>query len=438
MTDIRSSLQNIYEQNYRAAPRIKTAALSEGVLAKSFSAQPPVQQAQGWLRDMYNKSGIPDYSIGDHPDFLHLRHTNNIEKCAVTTLFMDLEGSTRLNLFYTLEEVYFIKNAFIRGAIEIIKSFDGHVHRIMGDAVMAFFGGKNRIQEDSLVDAVNCGAVLRLYADSVINKQLKGQGLDGEFGIRIGIDHGTNENVLWSSYGYFGMEEVTATSFFVDIASKLQHQAGRNGIMIGQSLRNFMDFPEELLRVKTFQKDGQEEKEPFITPNYRNKDGNPINYTKHLLRVDDYLQYSPLFQHDGPRLLMTDQAKVIPMIPVTADLYSSDKTIHLGPYAPSSATIAKETQVKFRVHMPVMPRLPYTVNFTVENHGTEAAIEADKKPGGEKNGNHSTAREITTAQQHQCIEHWEHAGYRGLHYMTVEVVTAGKKLYRTTFGVYVR
>lgn len=432
MADIRTSLENIYQQNYRSLPQTKNASFNEGLQAKSFSVQPAAQKAQSWLRELYNKSGVPDNSIGGHPDFLHLRNTNNVEKCAITTLFMDLEGSTRLNLFYTLEEVYFIKNAFIRGAIEIIKSFDGHVHRIMGDAVMAFFGGKNRIHEDCLVDAVNCGAVLRLYADSVINKQLKGQGLDGEFGIRIGIDHGTNENVLWSSYGYFDMEEVTATSFFVDVASKLQHQAGRNGIMIGQSLRSVMDIPEEMLRVKTYQKDGRDEKEPFITPNYRGKDGNSINYQKFLLRVEDYLQFSPLFQHDGPRLLTTGSSSVIPVIPLTADLYSPDKTLHLGSYAPSSATIEKETWIKFRVHMPVMPHLPYTINFRVENHGVEAGQHV-------KNDNHVTTMEIKTLQQHQCIERWEHAGYRGFHYMSVDVVTTGgKMIYRTTFGVYVR
>ena len=84
------------------------------LLGRGAQTQPPAQQAQIWLRDLYNKVGSPDYLIGDHPDFLHLRGSNNVEKCAITTMFMDLEGSTRLNLFYTLEEVYFIKNAFIK------------------------------------------------------------------------------------------------------------------------------------------------------------------------------------------------------------------------------------------------------------------------------------------------------------------------------------
>ena len=46
---------------------------------------------------------------------------------------------------------------------------------------------------------------------------------DYPFGIRIGIDYGPKEKVYWSSYGYLNMSEVTATSFYVDVASKLQH-----------------------------------------------------------------------------------------------------------------------------------------------------------------------------------------------------------------------
>lgn len=39
---------------------------------------------------------------------------------------------------------------------------------------------------------------------------------------------------LW----YPGINEVTATSFYVDIASKLQHKAPKNSIMLGESLVN--------------------------------------------------------------------------------------------------------------------------------------------------------------------------------------------------------
>jgi adenylate cyclase len=45
-------------------------------------------------------------------------------------------------------------------------------------------------------------------------------------GVRIGLDYGRDRDVLWSSYGYPGVDEVTATSFFVDVAAKLQQAAG--------------------------------------------------------------------------------------------------------------------------------------------------------------------------------------------------------------------
>jgi adenylate cyclase len=216
----------------------------------------PLYSIQNLLRPLYNKGEAQPPDIGDHPDFRHLKGTHNRIYCPITTLFMDLEGSTRLNLIYSLEDVQRVKNAFIRAAIEIIKSFDGHVHRIMGDAVMAFFGGMEVSSECASVDAINCAAVLQLFAEQVVRIDLGDEGLADPFGIRIGIDYGSEEKVLWSSYGYPGMDEVTATSFHVDIASKLQHSAGRNQVMIGQSLKEILDFPDDLLDIKTVQKDG--------------------------------------------------------------------------------------------------------------------------------------------------------------------------------------
>jgi len=91
----------------------------------------PQYRIQNMIRPIYGKSGINPSSIGDHPDFEHLRHTENIEHSAITTLFMDMCGSTQLELIYPPHTVVRIKNVFILAATEIVKAFDGHVHRIM-------------------------------------------------------------------------------------------------------------------------------------------------------------------------------------------------------------------------------------------------------------------------------------------------------------------
>ena len=108
---------------------------------------------------------------------------------------MDIENSTRLNILFTPEEVQKIKNAFICTAIEIIKSFDGHVHRIMGDAVMAFFGGKGTDEFDDIINALNCGTLLQYFSKTVVKPRLNFT--DYPFGIRVGIDFGSQK--------YFGV-----------------------------------------------------------------------------------------------------------------------------------------------------------------------------------------------------------------------------------------
>lgn len=122
-------------QNYERPERrtIKAATGSFRADAGTSSTQlVPQFSIQHFLRPLYDKGPPSPARIGHHPDFLHLAHTEGTERHAITTMFMDLEGSTRLSRFLELEDVYRIKNAFIRAAIEVVHSFDGHVHRIMG------------------------------------------------------------------------------------------------------------------------------------------------------------------------------------------------------------------------------------------------------------------------------------------------------------------
>ncbi|MGS4633918.1 hypothetical protein [Enterobacter roggenkampii] len=126
------------------------------------------------------------------------------------------------------ETVFNIKNTIIKYAIEIIQAFDGHVHRIMGDAVMAFFRTKEHEASESLmmknaVDSINCATYLIEFMEKVITPIIEEQGADEPVGIRVGVDYGNNDDVIWGNYGAFGAFEVTATSYNVDVAAKLQH-----------------------------------------------------------------------------------------------------------------------------------------------------------------------------------------------------------------------
>ncbi len=380
-----------------------------------------VDSYQSAIRPVFGKGAPRARDIGDHPDFRYLKDTSEQVFCPITTMFMDMEGSTRLNLLYPAEKVHRIKNAFISAAIEIVQAFDGHVHRIMGDAVMAYFGGLKPSPEAAMVDALNAACLIRYLVEHAILPKLKAEGLGDSFGIRIGLDHGGKDDVLWASYGYPGTSEVTATSFYVDSASKLQHSAGRNQIMLGGSFRDLLDLPAELTSTKFVQRNGVELPRPFLTPNITDRSGNPINYPQFIWKWDDYLTTTPLASLDpdlGPANGMR----------VTCET-SLDGTTTERLFYPAAEVIPKGRYVKFTVNLPAGTVHPVQVRFTVLNHGTEAAAFASDR------GDHTDQQEIQRAWD--PIVHWDQAVFRGLHYLEVEATTAAGVGHRLRLGVFV-
>lgn len=386
----------------------------------------PLYDTQHALRPLWGKEGINQPNIGDHPDFLHLKDTQNKEYHPIVTMFLDIANSTRLALLYDLEDVHKIKNAIICLAIEIIHSFDGHVHRIMGDAVMAYFGGKTSTTENAIIDSVNCASVINFFFQKVVSSKINEMAGEDSPGIRIGLDYGAKDDVLWSSYGYPGANEVTATSFFVDVASKLQHRAGKNNIMIGQSLQSHIDFPKELLNIKTIQRNGDLIEQLYIKPNHTNSNGEPINYRQYILNWSEYLLSTNLGQISDNKLSDSN----IQPLKISAEVYDTKDGNFIRQYCPASSANKKGEWIKFKVHLPYVPQRPCEMLFKVENHGSEAS----KK---ENNSNHQTRYNLEKTKAPKTIVHWESLSYRGLHYMIVVVKNRSGTKLKTRFGVYV-
>ncbi len=431
---VRNSFQNTFscyleDASKRNATRLLASKSMDSAVTFSESTANvlvPQYSIQRILRPLYHKGEPQRPDIGDHPDFKHLLGTDQVIKCQITTLFMDIESSTRLSLLYPLEDVFRIKNAFVRVAMEIIKSFNGHVHRIMGDAVMAYFGGRTVAPESGIVDGLNCASVLGYFVEQSVVPKLNSMGYKEPFGIRVGVDFGKEADVLWSSYGYPGMEEVTATSFFVDVASKLQHAASRNQIMIGESIRSFIDFPEDLLSVKSVTLNGNKVPVPYLQPNHTDGQGNPINYRQYELNWNAYLKHSPIAQFDPTYHKNADGIRI------TAEIYSERGGQFEGIYSPTSRFLPKGKSVKFSLNLPYLPLLPYTIKFKVENHGVDARNKA-----GDICGNHVTDKIVSTVKEHENIVHWEDTAYRGLHFMIIEVYTHQRLSHKTQFGVFI-
>lgn len=384
----------------------------------------PLQEV---LRPLFDKGDRENTSIGGHPDFQHLENTHRVEYGAITTLFVDMEGSTRLGLLNDPGRTFIYKDAIIRSAIEIIEAFDGHVHRIMGDAVMAFFGRQGNPTEAGGINGINCASTLAAFFELVVQPRLENMGLSGSRGIRIGLDYGSEEEVLWGSYGMEDTSEVTATSFHVDISAKLQENAGRNEVLIGQSLREHIDFPtRRLLKIPERTRDGEKEKDRYVTPNYTGPDGQQINYRKHKLIWKRYLGWTALQKASG----ILDEG--LRAADVEVDVYESKKGQYLGQsYAAGSRPLEKDKGLAFTFNPPEDLSTPYTVWTKVRNHGKEAeeAGQLNREPN---------SYDIEDWRDQRDFRHWETTRYRGLHYLDFELRKGSTAHYSTRYGVYIK
>jgi len=263
------------------------------------ASEPEQYKLQRQIREAFGRNNTLNFgTIADHYDFNHLVH-GGIKKQFITTMFVDIKGSTKLSLKYpdSLEFIYKFKNAVIKSCIEVIHAFDGHVHRIMGDAVLGFFGSSSISKPQSILDCINAGAMLTIILENYIKPWLKQQKEDfdiNDFGFRIGCNFGDDDEVLWANYGFGPIGEVSPTGLPVDLAAKLQGLADTNQIMMGQGLLNFFNFPDNFSKIKEIKENYKIEPKEYIYPEYSKSDGTDLKYIMRILKTHTYILGFPL------------------------------------------------------------------------------------------------------------------------------------------------
>lgn len=431
LKDVYKSFDHVFDRSITKSLRATSFgldSLNESVLARRMDSGEMLSNAnvaeaefgiQEAIRGLFGKKRTNAHSIGGHPDFKHLTAPGMSEYGFNVSLFMDIKGSTKLGLIYSPEEVFFIKNTIIRCAIETIRAFDGHVHRIMGDAVLAFFRADGVSARNAAIDAVNCGCYLVEFMRQLVAPKLRVNNVDGDVGIRVGVDYGKHDDVLWGMYGFQGSSEVTATSFYVDVAAKLQQSAPRNRVMIGESIRSLLDIHDELTELKRV--NGGESVERYVMPNYTGVDGRPVNYKKYVLKQEKYFALLPKPEwQDAP-------------IKISALIKPKENIVYSNPdaYHACSRGLPKGVGVDFKAKF----SLPYTigkvqVRFRVKNHGVEA--------GDELTYEKDVDAQYNRERGEYWASYWRGTAYTGLHYMGVTVLVDGRVEYKEQdFGVYI-
>lgn len=328
--------------------------------------------------------------IGTHPDFNEISNEDDKVLYGYTsTLFIDIIGSTKLSFEINNPLIVFrIKNYILRYSIAIIQAFGGVVHRIMGDAVLAFFRSNENEGDkeiDSAIDAINSASYIIKFMKSKVINGLSDYINTEELGLRIGIEHGDKNSVLWSSYGINNTREITATSFYVDVAAKLQQATEKNTILIGQNIKRKIGL------------------DNTQSP----------HYNKAFLKFDQKSKYrafslSQKYIDSLPERFVIDVNEIeIKAYIGDVQYYSFSKSIAIGEKITFKARIRSQPNQKNLFFV-----------FTRINHGTASWFAKDK-------GETKSPSKIPAIEKENGIyvaEHTEDAMYKGLHSMKVTIV----------------
>ncbi|MCR4510576.1 adenylate/guanylate cyclase domain-containing protein [Pseudomonas sp. 32.2.56] len=424
-------------------------SINEVMASSSAPAEINQDNIQSDIRTAFHKIGINNGTIGTHPDFLALAETDAQENHYICSLFLDIKNSTRLTFIYDLPDVVAIKNTILKAAAETVRALDGHVHRFMGDALLAFFGGKTQSKEDSIVNAINCTSVLEaLMTGTIIPvlEQTYSQDPKADYlGFRIGLDYGSDENVLWASYGVKGVYEVTPTSFYVDVAAKLQGIAGKNKAMLGDSILSEIDFPEAYTKIRTrTQTNSQGNQETIPTPilprTYTDREGKQHKYkVRELLHTHyrDLLPFTPELKEALPN------SRSVSCSGISFKCYKQTDD-QLIDYPSVSSALEKRSSLKFKLTLErevyTTQKFPLELQLIKTNHGKEA--QSFNKMGIFRLPKKTIFRDTSSQSRFftgDSHTHHDSTAYRGLHTMEAIVTNAnGVVIFRDFIGVYIK
>lgn len=372
------------------------------------------------LKTFFNKTELFSENIGTHPDFENVDEIG--EKHYIVSVFVDIKGSTKLATIkgLSLEEVREIKNKILTAAIIVFQVFDGHIHRLQGDAIFGYFGNKSKTKSNAIIDALNATTILQYTFKDYISKLLTDFGMP-EMKIRTGIDFGNDEDVLWSKYGIENCTEITTTSIHTDLAAKLQHKAGANKIMIGNNIKEFLDLPEEFYSTKTYIENGETKEDKYILEHkeYRYKMWE-FNWEKYLIRFPNFLKNTNYLPVQSYTYFAEKDYEI-------ECYYKPDKNNEWVKYERNLSSIPKNYHLKFRLNVKNqnLKYLTKRIEWEVNNRGREAEEEGE-------------TTFITKTSIDSDLECPQATAYKGHHYMRMKIISKENRVIgEDYFGVYV-
>lgn len=188
--------------------------------------------------------------LGAHPNFSNLKNTGKTEEHYIISAFIDIKGSTNLFKKFDKETVFIITNTILKAGIHTMLIFNGYVHRLQGDGLFVYFGGKSINKKKAVSDALEAISVYSYFVKNDLKDFFKSQGIEN-IRIRTGIDLGHDNDVLWGNSGIGEISEVTTCSLHTSLASKMQSSADANGVVVGKHIVDELENQEYFSTVSS-------------------------------------------------------------------------------------------------------------------------------------------------------------------------------------------
>jgi class 3 adenylate cyclase/tetratricopeptide (TPR) repeat protein len=155
--------------------------------------------------------------------------SGRIERRHLTILFCDIVGSTALSTRVDPEDLQTMLRQFETCCSEAIRHYDGHIFRLMGDGVLAYFGFPTA-HEDDAERAVNAALMILQSIGAVATDQIP------KIEVRIAI--ATGLVLVGDLIGE--QRDLGLVGEAPNLASRLQQLAGPNQILVAPSTRRLL------------------------------------------------------------------------------------------------------------------------------------------------------------------------------------------------------
>jgi class 3 adenylate cyclase/predicted ATPase len=251
--DIATWLRNLDLERYKAAfqendidAEVLAELTADDLIAIGVSSVGHRRKLLAAIAELRDKPITDGQSAAAAPEPTTTSATAEAERRQLTVMFCDIVGSTQLAAQLDPEDLRDIMQAYNRSVAEVVRRYEGHVAKYLGDGVLAYFGYP-RAHEDEAERAVRAGLEIVMALRSL-------KPSDTAFQVRVGI--ATGLVVVGDLIGEGAAREETVVGETPNLAARLQALAEPGDVVIAQRTCQLLGGIFDLADLGTFELKG--------------------------------------------------------------------------------------------------------------------------------------------------------------------------------------